>query len=189
MTEQQSPEEMMQQAGEFARQQSRNQLDLLIHSLKNSFSFEGRATRMEYWTFIITVFLLNIILFGVTTLLGFISKYLGVPFGVLTMFLNIFLIFPTISVTVRRLHDLNLSGFWIWYLSSFGLPIVFLVSLLDLDKSCSSVMEKVNKSCTNWVSWLLLPFFWFFGAPSVQFILYLYKGKDEDNDFGPSPYR
>ena len=142
---------------------------------------------MDYWVFVLAMFLFNIVMYMLILPLSMIHEYVALPLVILLSVVDFLLIFPSISVSVRRLHDLNLTGFWLWYLSCFGIAIVFVIHLLDIDKSCNAVIEKVNKSCTNWVAWILLPFFWFFAAPVALFLLFLYKGKPEANLFGPSP--
>ena len=63
-------------------------------------------------------------------------------FGVIVLFFTIVLM----AVSVRRLHDLGMSGFWIMYLNILGLPVIYLVYLLDLDSSCNRVVEKIWNS-------------------------------------------
>ena len=93
-----------------------------------------------------------------------------------------------ISLSVRRLHDLGLSGFWLWYLNPFGLPVVYMVYLLDLDSACNQVVEKIQKTGSTWLGWILAWLFWPVGAAATLFLLFLYNGKREDNEFGPNPY-
>ncbi len=67
-------------------------------------TFKGRASRSEYWYFI----LFNLI---ISFAFGFICGILNVPdFAYLY---NIFVLLPAISVGVRRLHDVGKSG---WFL-------------------------------------------------------------------------
>jgi uncharacterized membrane protein YhaH (DUF805 family) len=72
--------------------------------LKNYAVFEGRARRKEYW-----YFALFYILFGLVV--AFIERITG------TQFLNpIYVlgsIIPLLSVSVRRMHDVNRSGWFI----------------------------------------------------------------------------
>lgn len=76
-------------------------------------TFSGRARRAEYWWF--TLF--NVI---VGLLLGALSEDLA---GIYS--LAVFL--PSISVMVRRLHDIGRSGWWFW----IGLiPVVGAIILL-----------------------------------------------------------
>ncbi len=109
-------------------------------------------------------------------------------FALANLYLVIHLLISIISASVRRLHDLGLSGFWMWYMSCFGLPVLFVVSFLNLDDSCNMVLDRFVKCCNSWVAWLILPLFWLIGTPIVLFLLFLYKGRNEENRFGPSPY-
>ena len=69
--------------------------------VKNYVNFEGRASRPEYWWFILAYFIVNVIL-------SIIPKVGTVLSGILALALLI----PSIGVAVRRLHDINKSGWW-----------------------------------------------------------------------------
>mgnify|MGYP000508853868 CR=1 FL=1 len=116
-------------------------------SIKTCFNkyavFSGRASRSEFWFFV---------LFGL--LGGIISSIIDImilsyPFeenGPINLIFTVALMIPSISVAARRLHDINKSGWWqllwitiiggilliIWYASQgereknkFGPPIKF----------------------------------------------------------------
>ena len=72
--------------------------------------FNGRASRAEYWYFFLAVLLLNVAL----TLLGlvFSESVLGDLIELLSGVLLLFVLMPSISIGVRRLHDVNKSGWW-----------------------------------------------------------------------------
>ncbi|MCB1082386.1 MAG: DUF805 domain-containing protein [Chlamydiia bacterium] len=86
-------------------------------------SFKGRATRKEYWSFSIFFFIF------ITSAPSLLFKFssLGVPLGYLlninpksyyfipVIIFYLILSLPSIAVTVRRLHDLNLSGGWMFF--------------------------------------------------------------------------
>ncbi|RZI74846.1 MAG: DUF805 domain-containing protein [Variovorax sp.] len=72
--------------------------------------FSGRATRSEYWWFVLAYFLLALVT-------GFIHEYLY--FLVVLVFLV-----PMISAGVRRLHDIGKTG---WLLLIGLIPLVGLV--------------------------------------------------------------
>lgn len=69
--------------------------------VKNYVNFEGRASRPEYWWFILAYFIVNVIL-------SIIPKVGTALSGILALALLI----PSIGVAVRRLHDINKSGWW-----------------------------------------------------------------------------
>lgn len=160
-------------------------IDSLINTLKKSVTFKGRAAKSEFWIFILFWFVVNIVLVGLTLLTA--GSIAGKILGVLTILVNLAFLVPYISVSVRRLHDLNLSGFWLWYLNPVGLPVIFMVYLLDLDKASNLVIDKIQKVGSVWLGWILTGLFWPIGALFTLFLLFLYDGKKADNDFGPSP--
>lgn len=69
-------------------------------------TFQGRASRSEYWYFTLFMLILNLIS-GVIA-----GASLGV-LAVLPMVLIIALLLPSLAVSVRRLHDLDKSGWWV----------------------------------------------------------------------------
>ncbi|MEL6274326.1 MAG: DUF805 domain-containing protein [Bacteroidota bacterium] len=76
--------------------------------------FEGRASRREYWLFILFYFL------GLVACLFIDSMVIGsnsLDFPVLTAIYVIGTFIPSIAITVRRLHDTSRSG--TWYFISF----------------------------------------------------------------------
>jgi len=109
-------------------------------------TFTGRASRSEFWWWVlvnvVVVGVLNI-LSAVTGGLGSVDEYgmptgpsgLGVVFLILTALWSLVVLVPGIALTVRRLHDTNKSGFWIFivFVPVIG-PLVLLVfELLPAD--------------------------------------------------------
>lgn len=75
------------------------------------FSFEGRINRSTYWLkYFLPVIgvsiLLVILLFAVPALTAVLGLILIIPY-----------IWATIAVSIKRLHDINLSGWWYMYLA------------------------------------------------------------------------
>lgn len=71
-------------------------------ALSNYVNFKGRARRREFWHF----FLANFIAYLV---LSVIEVELGIAYYLTFAFLA-FIFLPTVSVTVRRFHDIGKSG-------------------------------------------------------------------------------
>ena len=84
-------------------------------------AFDGRARRSEYWWFFL--FLVLVYVGGIA-----VDAVAGTE-PVFTVLALLFLLVPSISVTVRRLHDTDRSG--AWYLISF-IPLVGPIWLLVL---------------------------------------------------------
>lgn len=78
--------------------------------LKKYAVFSGRAQRKEYWMF----FLFNII---IAILLGIIEVVIGIsPDADESILANIYslaILLPSLAVSVRRLHDIGRSGWWL----------------------------------------------------------------------------
>jgi len=77
-----------------------------LEVLKKYAVFEGRARRKEYWMFI----LLNVIFLILAS--GIHGVFDG--YYIILIIYIIAMIIPTISVIVRRMHDIGKSGFWIF---------------------------------------------------------------------------
>lgn len=96
-------------------------------SLRNYFTFSGRASRSEYWYF-----------FLFTILIGLLASFLDrVLFGYswdddvspLNSLANLLLLIPMLAVGWRRLHDINRSGWWI---GGFWLALMAMGALIGL---------------------------------------------------------
>lgn len=77
------------------------------------FDFKGRATRKEYWMFVLahfTIVVLTIILIGIFYF-GHLAVLSGVLFGAFILFI-LALIIPSLALSVRRIHDMGQSGWW-----------------------------------------------------------------------------
>jgi len=76
--------------------------------------FSGRARRKEYWYFSLALFISYILAGAVDTFLhlGF-SEEPGFSRGWLSLAVSLFFLIPSLSVSIRRLHDLDKSGWWL----------------------------------------------------------------------------
>ena len=85
--------------------------------MKNYVNFEGRATRAEFWWF----FLFNFIV-------GCILNLFGPKVGTtLSGIWSLAILLPQLGLGVRRLHDINKSG-WYWLIGL--IPIVGWIILI-----------------------------------------------------------
>ncbi|MDU3503861.1 MULTISPECIES: DUF805 domain-containing protein [Haemophilus] len=82
---------------------------------KNYVNFKGRARRKEYWGFTLFYALIFAIL----------GAFAFTGIGVI-LFLVVFVatLPPSISLTVRRLHDINLSGWFTLYMLIMLIPVI-----------------------------------------------------------------
>lgn len=83
-----------------------------LKALRNYAQFQGRSTRREYWMFLLFDILISIIFISLD------DQILNVPIsgekdGPLISIYNILLIIPSLAIAIRRMHDVNKSGWFI----------------------------------------------------------------------------
>lgn len=91
---------------------------------KKYFQLKGRANREEYFI----IYLLTILCFKSTIFLFEYNNYQINLFIILSTLFCIFLLSPSITVTIRRLHDCNLKGSWFFCFLLFSLLIFNLLN-------------------------------------------------------------
>lgn len=100
-------------------------MEWYIAVLKKYATFTGRSRRKEYWFFALFNIIISIVLTIVDTVFGTLSVETGL--GLLSGVYSLAVLIPSIAVTVRRLHDVGRSGWWL--LIAF-LPLVGVIVLL-----------------------------------------------------------
>jgi uncharacterized membrane protein YhaH (DUF805 family) len=94
-------------------------IDTYLQPWKKYFDFRGRAARSEFWTFT----LINV---AIEIILAVLSQSIGV-LGPVEQLFALAILVPSIAVGIRRLHDLDRTGWWLLIeLTGIGL-IVLLV--------------------------------------------------------------
>jgi uncharacterized membrane protein YhaH (DUF805 family) len=102
-------------------------MEWMLLPLRRYAQFSGRAQRKEYWMFALFVVLGSLVLSGLDTVLGLgghASSYTvnmpgnyaagsNLSGGILTDIFSLAIIIPSIAVAVRRLHDVDKSGWWL----------------------------------------------------------------------------
>lgn len=100
-------------------------MDWFVEALKKYAVFSGRAQRSEYWYFFLFYGLISIALGIADGLAGSYNKHAGM--GMLSGIFSIGMLLPSLGVAVRRLHDVDRSG---WWLLIALIPIVGVLVLL-----------------------------------------------------------
>ncbi|WP_232667461.1 DUF805 domain-containing protein [Pseudonocardia sp. TRM90224] len=100
--------------------------------LKQYADFRGRARRTEYWMFTLVTVLVAVVLsvldhalFGAVTF-GSVGEITGL--GWLYVIYMVATLIPSLAVSVRRLHDIDRSGWWV--LIGFVPLVGFIVQLV-----------------------------------------------------------
>jgi len=110
--------------------------------LKRYCQFSGRASRSEFWFFVLAEFLLYLVYEVLGFLVGFVLASAGdvgliVAGAVCVIFIIIMLalILPYLSVLVRRLHDTGRSGWWFFISWIPFIGSIWLLVLLCLEST------------------------------------------------------
>src|SRR3954447_6326717 len=90
--------------------QEAQRMSWFIEALKKYAVFSGRSRRMEYWYFVLFVFIITAVLNTLDILIGANTRA-GV--GVLSGLFSLAVLIPSIAVSVRRLHDIDRTGWWV----------------------------------------------------------------------------
>lgn len=97
--------------------------DAIGETLFNYLNFRDRAARAEYWWWVLFA---TIVILVAVTLDVVVFYIIGnghiMPFLLITY---LALIFPSLSLTVRRLHDTNRSGWWLLLSVALSILVVF----------------------------------------------------------------
>lgn len=116
-------------------------MEWMILPLKRYAEFSGRSRRLEYWMFALLNVIVAVVLMGLMLAGGLPLSALGNPEDPQLSFSPIFwlamvlmlvwvlaVLVPGIAVTVRRLHDRDMSGWW--YLGLIVLQFIPFVGLI-----------------------------------------------------------
>lgn len=155
-----------------------NPIEWALRPIRRYADFSGRAPRAEYWWYTLAI-----------TLFGFLVEYvdgwIGTPvigaFGPATLMFELGLLIPGIAVLVRRLHDINRSGWWA--LLAAGSYAFLGVGLVTSDPEAA--MQGVERLGPPTLIALVL-------AWVIMMIVLLFftvtRGNEGPNRFGPDPY-
>ena len=129
---------------------------------KKYFDFKGRASRSEYWYFILFIFLG----YGAGILLMLITPVLLWLLGI--FFIGI--IIPAIAVTARRLHDIDKSG---WF------------QAIPIPAGIIETVFAMNRNATGEMIFLIIGL----GCYIYLIVLYCTAGDSKQNRFGKNPLK
>lgn len=104
--------------------------------LKNYANFNGRSTRSDYWYVMLVNFLIGT---GLGIIGGLIPDLYGITIGISYIY-SLALLIPGIALVVRRLHDINKSG---WYYFIVFIP--FVGAILFLVYLCTASVNENNR--------------------------------------------
>lgn len=77
---------------------------------KNYANFNGRTSRADYWWFTLANLLITGVLSILTAAGG--DSFIGTVFSGVSGLYSLAILIPTLAIDVRRLHDIDKSGWW-----------------------------------------------------------------------------
>jgi|TARA_Y100000294_G_scaffold178085_1_gene207292 uncharacterized membrane protein YhaH (DUF805 family) len=137
----------------------------------NYANFSGRATRQEYWMYILFLLLFSLLAIVLDNILG---TDFGIGYGWIYLIISIIHIVPSFAVLIRRLHDTEKSGFWVLYPYIAYLPIFLGIFMM----TNYPILGMIISGISFLAIFILL----------IMFLIFLCKdGTPGPNRFGPSP--
>jgi uncharacterized membrane protein YhaH (DUF805 family) len=105
--------------------------DAIKSGFSNYVNFSDRASRSEYWYWVLFVILAEI----VTSIIDY-----AISYQVTTSLFGLAVLLPGIAVAIRRLHDLDRSGWWVFLVC---IPLIGAIILIVW--YCSKGTEGPNR--------------------------------------------
>jgi uncharacterized membrane protein YhaH (DUF805 family) len=136
--------------------------------------FSGRASRPEYWWFVLALVVAYLVISTVENILGL--DHMAGPYGILSLLLMLGTLVPSLAVGVRRLHDTNRSGWWMLIaVVPYGLMVV------------AGLMALAGAGALGLLAMMgLIGIVAMVGAV-VLLIFMILPGTPGDNSYGPPP--
>ena len=149
-------------------------VDWAKRPLEKYADFTGRASRPEYWWYVLALCIGYLVLHIVESIVGLDHMFL--TYGPLTLLLMLGTLVPSIAAGVRRLHDTNRSGWWLLIaLVPYGL-----VAIVGL-------MAAAGGGLFALMAMMGLIGFVALAGAVVLLVFMVLPGTPGDNRYGPNP--
>lgn len=111
--------------------------------LKKYAVFNGRASRSEFWFFVLINFIIAFVIGFIEGLIGLSSEY---GYGPISGLYTLAILLPAIGVAIRRLHDSGRTGFWllVGFIPFIGALILIVLYVLDSEPGANQYGEPVK---------------------------------------------
>ena len=100
----------------------------IVLGFQRYFDFSGRSSRSEYWWWTLFVIIAGVVLALADMLIG--TYNTDTESGLLEGIFGLVTVIPWIAVGVRRLHDINRTGWWVLLILFFWLLLIPILLLL-----------------------------------------------------------
>ncbi len=94
-----------------------------VQAIKDFWNFSGRSRRREYWMFTLFNVIFAFVIAIIDTIIGI---------NLLTALYELFILIPSLALTVRRLHDIDQPAWWllIAFVPLAGAIVLFVFSVM-----------------------------------------------------------
>tara|TARA_B110000093_G_C12840157_1_gene354888 strand:- start:7 stop:888 length:882 start_codon:yes stop_codon:yes gene_type:complete len=160
-----------------------------ITSIKTCFvkyvDFTGRASRSEFWYFTLFILIISICVEIVDASLAGQNFWSYDGFGPVYWVFNVLIFLPSLAVGIRRLHDINKSGWWLLlFFTVIGIIPLTYWYVKQSDQSSNnfgnptSEIQEEQKTfkLPKWIKYFLIPFVSFIFVILVCFTIFLEIG-------------
>ncbi len=127
-------------------------MNYYLSAFKNYVNFSGKATRTEFWFFVLFNFLIFVLFSIITDFLTYsIFPFLGEIINSLIFLFSLFLVIPSISIMVRRLNDAGISGWMVLLIliPFIGIIVLFILFLLGSTDESANIKEIAKPETKN----------------------------------------
>jgi len=163
----------------------------MFRAILNCTNVTGRASRSEYWQFVLLQGLIGMAFGLLRTILFMSNPVLGLLLGAVQGLLTLALLLPGFTVAIRRLHDTNRSGWWLLLAVPAQVGVLFMVlgglALAYASASNGGLSSALGHDASGWFI-SLVTFGLLCAACAVTlFVFMCLKGTSGPNRFGPDP--
>lgn len=160
--------------------------------LRKYADFSGRATRAEYWWWVLATVLVS---FCIGAVDGFINSFTGAySFSPLSTIFGLAVLLPDLAVTCRRLHDTGKSGWWqlVWFVIAI---LAIIPVILGVLVGLASLITGGEDWSEWWaaISWapiivgFVIAFLVWIGLLIWWLVWMVKQGQPGPNRYGPDP--
>lgn len=139
-------------------------MEYYIRVLEKYAEFDGRATRSEFWYFVLFNFIVSVVL-------GIVNYVLFGQKNVLGLIYSLAVLIPSLAVSVRRLHDTGRSG---WFVLVMYIPLLLIM------------VNTYVPGMFSLFAMFPISLIFLFGA-IVLLVYYVGDSQPGANEYGPNP--
>ena len=149
-----------------------------LNAMRRYFEFGGRSSRYEFWFFVLFVTIFSIVASFIDVLLFGADQE---SVGIVSPIVSLVHLIPGIAVSVRRLHDIDRTGWWIL------LPFVALVVMAVLLGGVMLTAEDPAAGLAGLGASMVIVGLVYLAVLIVLIVFYCTRGTPGPNRFGPEP--